>query len=209
MVEILWSLWNNWSDGKKDYTLAELNQMWTDLSTNRKRIQDLEQADKQENNFTKINLDINWESKEIYLANENLKIDSTNWEKLKIKWINVKINPEWDITEYLEWEFAGQQLFSWSAAMREANKLWFRLPTIEEFRSIVKEIWIKEFVRVTPGSRNQVWDKFSYMWKISYFWSSSNWAFSWRNMEFSWENDKAYSSWSNKTFGFSVRLVKD
>lgn len=55
--------------------------------------------------MTKIQIDLNWENREIWLDDENFKVDSSDWEIGEIEWVKVKINPQWDITEFLEWKF--------------------------------------------------------------------------------------------------------
>ena len=105
--------------------------------------------------MTKIKIELKWEKKEVYMDNENLKVDSSRWEKIEIDWEKVKINPERDIIEYLEWELAWEQLFTWHAAMRELEKQWKRLPLADdnnqEFQAIIKEIWIENFNKLFPG----------------------------------------------------------
>ena len=80
----------------------------------------------------KLKIEVNWEEKEVYMDEENLKVDSSEWKEKEIGWVKVKINPEWDITEYLEWELAWEQLFTWDAAMRESKKQWKRLPFADD-----------------------------------------------------------------------------
>ncbi len=66
----------------------------------------------------------------------NFKIDSSNWEIKIVDWLQIKVNPEWDIFEYVNcinrntiWE----QLFTWDAAMRETKKVNKKMPTDREF----------------------------------------------------------------------------
>ena len=52
--------------------------------------------------FTKKTLTLkNWETKEVYMEDTTLKVDSSEWEKTKIDGHKVKINSEGDIIEYL------------------------------------------------------------------------------------------------------------
>ena len=124
----------------------------------------------------KVKIEVNWEKREIYLDKENFKINSWNWKKKKIWWIKVKINPEWDITEYLDWELVWEQLFTWEAAMRECKKIWKRLPFADynnpEFQSIIEKIWVSE-LKLFPGFRYNDLSNFSGKWVSAYFWSAS------------------------------------
>jgi hypothetical protein len=164
--------------------------------------------------FTKLQITVNWETKEIHLENENLRVDSSNWEVKKIKGHNVKINPEWDITEYLDWPEAGQQLFdNRNAAEREAKKLWKRLPFAhdenKEFQAIIEKVWVAEFMKVCPGYRLTNWSDFCYRGVNAYFWSASvDWFYPF-NMAFYRGDSRAYRSCDYRSFGLSVRCVKD
>lgn len=164
--------------------------------------------------FTKLQIEVNWETKEIHLENENLRVDSSNWEVKKIKGHNVKVNPEWDITEYLDWPEAGQQLFdNRNAAEREAKKLWKRLPFAhdenKEFQAIIEKVWVAEFMKVFPGYRFTVWSDFWYRGEYAFFWSAS---FDWGNaygMGFYRGDSRANHYWAARSCGLSVRCVKD
>lgn len=162
----------------------------------------------------KIQIEVNGETKEIYLDNENLRVDSSKWEVKKIGKHNVKINPEWDITEYLDWPEKWQQLFdNRNAAEREAKKMWKRLPFAhdenKEFQAIIDKVWVEEFMKVFPGYRypdgSDFWDRGD----DASFWSAS---FGWGNaygMAFIWWDSRAYRYWYGRSSGLSVRLVKD
>ena len=158
--------------------------------------------------MTKYKIILNWIEKEIYLDDENLKVDSNNWEKKTIWWILVKVNPEWDITEYLEWELAWEQLFTKKAAIREAKKLWKRLPyyrdNFSEFKGIISNIWIDKFINVLPWCKN--WDSFLKVWENIYFWIDSE-----ENLCL-WIDicDFDYNIYDcDSNFLLSVRLVRD
>ena len=118
--------------------------------------------------FTKVSIELNWETKEVYLENTNLKIDSSEWKEKEIDWIKVKINPEWDITEYLEWELMWEQLFTWEAAKRETEKQWKRLPLADddnkEFQAIIDKVWVEEFMKLFPGYRYTDGSEFLIPW---------------------------------------------
>ena len=163
--------------------------------------------------FTKLQIEVNWETREIYLENENLRVDSSNWKEKKIWWVKVKINPEWDITEYLEWELVWQQLFTQQSAEREAKKLWKRLPFAhdenKEFQAIIEKVWVAEFMKLFPGFRNIDWRVFWFIGDYAYFWSASVvWGDAY-NMVFYKGDSRALRIWDDMSYGFSVRCVKD
>ena len=164
--------------------------------------------------FTKVSIELNWETKEVYLENTNLKIDSSEWKEKEIDWIKVKINPEWDITEYLEWELMWEQLFTWEAAKRETEKQWKRLPLADddnkEFQAIIDKVWVEEFMKLFPGYRytdgSDFWSRGSNL----YLWSASSDDV---DNAYSMYFDKGVSSstryWDSKSTGLSVRCLKD
>lgn len=91
------------------------------------------------------------------LEKENFKIDSSNWEIKTVDWwepflkheIKIKVNPEWDIIEYISWlpeEMIWEQLFTYNAAIRETEKNNKRIPTIENIKWII-EIEDSEWIR--------------------------------------------------------------
>ena len=74
-----------------------------------------------------------------FLDTQNFKIDSKGWKTLETTWvvagnkiaITVKVNPEWDVWEYVSGvpsAFVGQQLFTYVAALRETQKAGKSLP---------------------------------------------------------------------------------
>ena len=72
---------------------------------------------------------------------EDFKIDSEGWtEFVLLDGARVKANPEGDVTELLDGEFAGQQYFTWHAAMRETAKAGKRMPTEQEWFRIIRAI---------------------------------------------------------------------
>ena len=94
------------------------------------------------NEVRKILAEIDWNKKEV----EKLKLDSSNWKISVVWWVMLKINPEWDIIEYVDWKFAWEQLFTWNAAYRETQKKWLRLLTYSEFHTIIyNKCWIEKF----------------------------------------------------------------
>ena len=74
-----------------------------------------------------------------FLDTNNFTIDSSSWSLQDAEWvvngkhisIKVKVNPEEDIREYVSWMptgFIGQQLFTYTAALRETQKVGKFLP---------------------------------------------------------------------------------
>jgi hypothetical protein len=77
----------------------------------------------------------------ITLEKENFRIDSTDWKKIKdSNWTKVKVNPEWDVWEYLEWTKKWEQLFTKASAIRETKKCGKKLPTSYKiFEDIIEQ----------------------------------------------------------------------
>lgn len=161
----------------------------------------------------KIKIELNWEEKEIYMDEENLRVDSRQWKEKEIGGVKVKINEEWDITEYLEWELAWEQLFTWDAAMRESKKRWKRLALDNsEFQAIIEKVWVKEFNKLFPGYRDTDWSDFWNRDIYLYLWSASSYD---EDEYFAYliyiGKDDSYATpdFNSKAFGLSVRCFKD
>lgn len=169
----------------------------------------------------KMKIEVNWEEKEIWLDEENLKVDSSEWKEKEIAGTKVKINEEWDITEFLEWELAWEQLFTCDAAMREVQKRWKRLPFVDdenrEFQAIIDKVWVEEFMKLFPGDRYYDWNwqgetrKTNFWGRGSYscFWSSSSGGKDMPHMIFFEDGSNSRRYWYTKTKGFSVRCIRD
>jgi len=157
--------------------------------------------------MTKLQIEVNWETKEIYLDNENLRVDSSNWEVKKIRWHNVKVNTEWDIKEYIYWPDAWQQLFNnRKSAQREANKLWKRVPSPQEFKAIIDKIWVEEFLKVFHGYNTDYG-----FWKReinAFYWCSSELE-NILDMGLFMVNSKESRYLHGRSMDLSVRLVRD
>jgi len=166
----------------------------------------------------KIMIKVNWVEKEVYMDEENLKVDSSKWKEIQIDWVKVRINPEWDIIEYFEWELAWEQLFTWDAAMRESEKLWKRLPFADdddkEFQAIIDEVWVEEFSKLCPGYLNPDRDKIFDSGMLLRLWSASSFIYRGYDEEaYNIDFDKRYPPfhrfWNGRFNLFSVRLIKD
>ncbi len=69
----------------------------------------------------------------------NFKINSDGWKKItRIKDKSYLENPKRDIWEIIDGECAGEQLFTWDAAIRETAKAGKRIPTDDEFTEMLK-----------------------------------------------------------------------
>lgn len=162
----------------------------------------------------KIQIIVNWEKREIYIDNENLRVDSSKWNIIKINRYNVKVNPEWDIIEYIYWPEAWQQLFdNRNAAEREAKKLWKRLPFAHdnymEFQAIIDKIGVSEFMKRFPGYGDFNFKDFINRGCNSYFWCAhTSWSISYYIWFGRWDSKYKRDS-INRSYGLSVRLIKD
>lgn len=195
-------------------TAKELESLARELSS--KLWDKTEKVEKWYEWMTKIRITIKWKEKDIWFDNENLRVDSLNWIQKTIWWVRVKINPEWDITEYIDWPEAWQQLFTYEAAQREAKKLWKRLPFAHdennEFQLIIDKVWDEELMSFFPGYRNHYLSDFWNRGDNAYFWSASvDWdsVDDFYSMAFFKVESSASRYLGNRSDGLSVRCVKD
>lgn len=225
MADLNSTIKGSWKLEQKRTTSPEaISQLETKWQTEAVLNWDIEETSKYEW-FKKISIEVNWKNKEVYLENENLKVDSTNWEKTEIDWYDLKINPEWDIIEFIQaskdnecselWgNMIWAQLFTHEAAIREAKNEWKRLPNENdnnpEFQAIVDKIWMRklshEFGSFTPHSEYLI---SSDSMNITHLWSASlidNEAF---YMKIDHKNYYASRDYSEIKNFFSVRCIKD
>ncbi len=73
------------------------------------------------------------------LENHNLHIDHTKKWKVSKESHKLLVSPSGDIWEIINGKEAGEQLFTWDAAMREAKKQGKRIPTNEEMDELMKK----------------------------------------------------------------------
>lgn len=71
------------------------------------------------------------------LERQNFRIDSSGWPESVIDGARVAVCPQGDVAEILEGKFAGEQFYTWEAAMRETSKAGKRMPTKEQWLDIV------------------------------------------------------------------------
>lgn len=142
----------------------------------------------------------------------NFKIKSNGWEKITVNGQTYLENPEKDIWEILDGECAGEQLFTWDAAMRETKKAGKQMPTDEEFTELLR---VKEYIPnlVFPGVRfaNGLFDGHGTVWLWSStvsFWGDTD-AWVWEhNSDSDYSTDSQILHEFNKMCGFSVRCLK-
>lgn len=77
------------------------------------------------------------------LEENDFSVDSNDWEVISVEVINAggvrcKISPQGDIWEFLEGKYAGRQLFTWDAAIRETKKAGKQMPSDAEFSRFLK-----------------------------------------------------------------------
>lgn len=77
-------------------------------------------------------------SKGLEFEQHNFRIDSTNWEKIRVSGKECLGNPEGDVLEIVGGDYKGEQLFTCAAAIRETIKAGKRMPTNKEFSKIFK-----------------------------------------------------------------------
>lgn len=156
MNSILEKMW------KKITVLKNKNKINDTLENVSNTVNDTIKSNLENSSFTDIQLE-NWNV--LQVCTKNFKIDSSNWEKSEIlsgfitgqsdqpKNISVKISPEWDIWEILDYPWKWEQLFTWDGAKRELEKKWYRLPTNDELKEINdKTSSIFDTPKTTPWS---------------------------------------------------------
>ena len=147
------------------------------------------------------------------LEDFNFRVDSTGWKEIIVgDWTKVKINPEWDISEYLEdwpnWEkLKWEQLFTWHAAMRETQKAEKRIPTDEEFdKLLITKEDLKNLIYI--GYRSAVGYTFYNRGYPAYFWSSTSSSSTAYYRYLYRSNSGVHRSMKDSAYGFSVRCIK-
>ncbi len=132
----------------------------------------------------------------------NFRVDSTGWEKEGEYLVN-KTKDIWELTDE---GYEGEQLFTWSEAMRETKKAKKRMPTDKEFTKLLK---------TKKDMPNLVYAGYGYggSWDLlgsaGHFWSSS------QNVVSAWyrylnlSGAQVYRYAGGKANGFSVRCLKN
>jgi hypothetical protein len=141
------------------------------------------------------------------LEDYTFKVDSKDWNKIKIHKNCYLENPEKDIWEFLDGKYIGEQLFTWDAAMRETKKAGKRIPTDEEFSILLKT---KEDMKNIAFSGYRSADgSFANRTTDAYIWSSSqSGANAWNRYLYS-SYATVYRHTGSKAHGFSVRCLRN
>ncbi len=102
------------------------------------------------------------------LEKENFRIDSTDRKEILDKnWVKLKVNPQGDVWEILEWENKGEQLFTFRGGVRE---------TME---------------RNKEGAYD--WTQYEEILKKKYKWDLQKFI-EWENIKFCWEMRRTWKS---------------
>jgi len=144
------------------------------------------------------------------LEEENFWVDSSEWKcfanKQKIIYLE---NSEGDIWEYVggvKKELIGQQLFSWSAAMRETEKVGRKIPTNDQFNLLEREDFGGKIIYAGCHSLNGVGD-FCNFGAYTYFWSSDISVLGAWSCHLYSDYPIVLHDLNNKVHGFSVRCL--
>lgn len=163
-------------------------------------------------------------SAEYGLEPENFRIDSTGWEEKTLDdGTRVKTNPEGDVTELLDGEFAGEQHFSQNAALRETAKAGKRMPTIGEWSEMIRSRYpdvdpegglqdapgiAEAFGLPLAGYRLYSSAAYNNQSTFGYYWSASpNGTYGY--LVYLSASQVVPASNFNRTNGFSVRCIKN
>ena len=138
---------------------------------------------------------------DIEFEKENFRIDSEGWKK-KGEFLE---NDTKDVWELRKGDYAGEQLFTWEAAIRETKKAGKTMPTKDDFEKAFTDI-----IPDWPKAGNRFSDSGSMGVLGSYgnYWSSSINGANAYNLNFNTGGVSPGNS-SNRGNGFSVRCLKD
>jgi len=150
--------------------------------------------------------------KMIQLEEENFKVDSSGWKQIDTKRkIHFLESPARDIWEYVDGvpdELVNQQLFTWSAAVRETEKAGKKMPTDEEWDILTaggKNLNLKKVFSGTRGIDTNFYDLGT---SLSCWSSSVSGGNAWsRYLGSGRAIVRRYMD--NQAYGFSVRCIKD
>ena len=109
---------------------------------------------------------------------QSLRIESdiinNNWEKSKLDWFEIKLNPSKDVLEFLNWPLKGIQFFNLSAWKREAEAIWSRILSASEYEKIIDEVWNEEFKNIAYGLIDEDRKRLSFTGEKAVFWVESD-----------------------------------
>ncbi len=145
--------------------------------------------------------------KELELEDNNFRVNSDGWHKITVDGKQYLENPEKDIWEFLDGVHPGEQLFTWSSAIRETKKAGKRMPTDEEFSILLKtKNSLKNLIyaghRYSDGS-------FAGRATYVYIWSSSQSGAGAWNRYLNSSLAAVSGGTNSKAYGFSVRCLKN
>jgi hypothetical protein len=137
----------------------------------------------------------------------NFRVDSTGWKEIIINTRKYLENKEKDIWESIDDYYAGEQLFTWNAAMRETKKAGKRMPTDKEFSLLLRNK--KDMKNIVFTGYHSTDGSFYYSTTGTAFWSSSkSGADAWlRYLSLSYATVGRDAN--SKANGFSVRCLKN
>ena len=92
--------------------------------------------------------------KKAWLEPFNFNVDSTWWQYLydqeglvKFNWNSVKISPNRDIFEVFMKDWTKEQVFSYSAAIKETELKWYKIPSRDDWELICSAfLWNKDLL---------------------------------------------------------------
>jgi len=133
------------------------------------------------------------------LEDKNFKVYSKDWKKKTIDWVKVLINKKEDITEFLDWDFKWEQLFTFDAMIRETKKVWKKVPTKDEWWQIIKyinpNIRIEWWWQDDTSVRERLWLKLAgYRYRSNAYYYGRGWY------------GNYWSSSPNSIYGYGVNL---
>ncbi|EKE29020.1 MAG: hypothetical protein ACD_2C00248G0008 [uncultured bacterium (gcode 4)] len=160
-------------------------------------------------------LNENWENLEIETS--NFKVTSNWWEIRESRFWKIKINPENDICEIMEWEFSGEQLFTQKAMLRELTKVWKKVPSIKEWRELIRaidpDLELSSEWQNNTSARKALWIRLCWVFNnqdntVYFTWISwSLWA-SDEGASIDFDRDRIIIDQDKDEFGLSVRCFK-
>ncbi len=154
----------------------------------------------------------------------NFRVPSDGWpKKVLADGRMIKTNQEGDITELLEGDLAGEQLFTWGAVLRETANAAKRLPSTEEWISAIRAVnpqikplgsWqndtsVREALSLPlAGYRGNLSTACCLQGKQGYYWASSPTGPDGHLVIVS-ETQVCPAYYSNGAHSFSVRCIAD
>ena len=154
---------------------------------------------------------INKIDKPLEFEDHNFRVNSDGWKKFTDDGQDYLVNPEediWELINHEDSELNVEQLFTWDAAMREAEKAGKRIPTDEELTEILKTK--EDMPNALLAGYRSVSGGFHVSGSHAFVWSSSQ-----NSSTYAWRRhlNSGYSTIdrdsNSKYYGFSLRCLKD